>query len=372
MPPQPKGYVNFPQTQTPIDAPALFGMEVRDSNFVGSSEIGIGVGAQPDFAVTQAGGGSLTVNIGPSTGVLQRGYLPGDSNGGTERWDYLGAQLSATATAADVTNPRIDIVTLAPNANPDLGVPQVFIVKGTPTASATLGNRLGAPAVPAGRIILADLLIPANATSILTAQIGDRRAYPYAGVNPSVFTAIDQIIPESTGGIQQVATGIAVGTNDNRCAAMLVWLPRRILAARIRWKYRQGTTNTNSNYQWFILDASGRPIANTALTAFTGGASAGVGPNVPLVAAIQMEAGAYWIGFQAAAMVASSSVFYQGYQGVQNGAAIPGVAAPNMYAFAAGNLLGNAGFNIGNGMTDAFTVTADTAATPVPACSIGA
>lgn len=372
MPISPKVYVNYPQTSTPIDAPALLGLEYRVGNFVGSSEIGVGVGAAPDFQVTQAGGGSLTVNVGVSTGVLQRGYLPGDANGGTERWDYAGAQLTATAAAADPTNPRIDIVTLAPNPNADLAVPQVFIVKGTATTGATLGNRLGAPAVPAGRIILADLLVGAAATTILTAQIQDRRGYPFAGVNPSVFSVADQVIPESTGGIQSIVTGVVAGTSDNRSAAMLCWIPRRILAARIRWKYRQGATAATSNYQWFILDASGRPIANTAATAFAGAASNGIGPNIPLAAAIELEAGAYWIGFQVATMGASSSVLYQGYQGVQNGVAIPGVAAPNMYAFAAGNVISGAGFNLGNGMNDAYTQTTDLAALSVPACSIGA
>lgn len=373
MPPTPKPYVNFPAISTPLDAPALLGLEYRTSNYVGSSEIGLGVGGFSDFQVTQAGGGSLTVNVGPSTGVLQRGFLPGDANGGTERWDYLGAQLSATASAADPTNPRIDIVTLAPNANPDLATPQVLIVKGTATAGATLVNRNGAPAVPAGRIILADLLVGAGATTILTAQISDRRAFPFAGVNPAPFGGgTDTVIPESTGGIPQVTTGIVQGTTDNRAAAMLVWIPRRILAQRVRWRYRQGTTPATSNYQWILYDASGRIIAATALTAFTGLASNGATPNVSFVGGpFQLEAGEYYLGFQAAAMGAGASVTYLGYNGGQNGAALPGAAAPNMYGAAAGNPLGGASTRLQDALSDTYAGTTDSAAIPVPACALG-
>lgn len=370
MPPQPLPWVDFPSTSTPTNAAALTGMEVRTSNYVGSSEIGTGVGAVPDFQVLQSGGGSLQVLVGVSTGAIQRAYLPGDSNGGTNRVEYAGAQLTVTASAADPTNPRIDLVVLGPASSQNSSIPVPRVVKGTATVGATLANRTGAPAVPAGAILLADILVGAAATTILTAQIQDRRGYPFAGVNPAVFSANDQVVPESTGGVQLVTTGVVQGTNDLRVAAMLVWLPRRTLVGRIRWRYRQGPTAAASNFQWFIMDASGRLLAQTALAAFSGTTGLGIQANQTFIP-VQMEAGAYWLAFQVATMGAGASVNYQGYQGVQNGVAVPGVAAPNMFAFAAGNPLGAATATIGNSLADAFNVTADTAAVPVPVCSLG-
>lgn len=376
MPPVPKPWTNFPAIVTQIDAQALTGFEYRVGNYVGSSGIGTGVAGYTDFQVLQAGGGSLTVNVGPATGGIQSAFLPGDANGGTERWDYAGPQLVATAAAADPTNPRIDLVTLAPNANPDLATPQVLIVKGTPTAGATLQTRTGAPAVPAGRILLGDLLVAAGATTILTAQIGDRRAFPLAGVNPGPFSTngADIVVPENIGGLPMVTTGIVAGTNDNRASAMLVWLPRRILANRIRWRYRQGTTAATSNYQWVLFDASGRLILASALTAFAGLASAGVPANVPFVSGpVQLEAGAYYLGFQVAALTASSAPTYLGFNGAQVSAALPGVCAPNMFAIGSpGTILGAANTRMQDALGDAYNLTADGPAVPIPACAIGA
>lgn len=370
MPPQPLPWVDFPATSTPANAAALTGLETRTSNYVGSSEIGTGVGAAPDFQVLQSGGGSLQILVGVATGALQRAFLPGDSNGGTNRVEYAGVQMTATATASDPTNPRIDSVVLSPPASQNSSVPLARIVKGTATGGATLANRTGAPAVPAGSILLADILVAAGATTILTAQIADRRAYPFAGVNPSVFSVVDQVVPESTGGLQAVATGVTQGTNDLRAAAMFVWLPRRIFAGRLRWHYRQGATAAVANYQWFIFDASGRLLLLSALTAFTSTAGLGVSANLSF-SPLQLEAGGYWLGFQVATLGAGASVNYQGFQGVQNGVAIPGVAAPNLYGFAAGNPFGAATATVGNSLADAFGVTTDTAALPVPTCSIG-
>lgn len=371
MPYVPYPWVNTPAVTTQIDAAALIGLESRAANYVGSAEIGTGVGGYEDFRVKQTGGGAMTVDVGLA-GTLMRGFLPVDSNGGTQRYEYSGAQLQGTVTAADVTNPRIDFVTLAPPSSQNSIVPQVLVVKGTATAGATLANLNGAPALPPSRILLAVVLVPANATQILTAQIQDRRGFPFSGVTPPVFTGADIVVPEVSSALMQTVTGISQGVNDNHASAMLVWLPRRILAGRIRWKYRNGTAPT-SNYQWIIYDASGRQVAATALTAFTGAGGAIVAPNVALAAAVQLEAGNYWLAFQAATMGAGASVTFVGYNGAPNGVTQAGVMSPNVFATAAANPLGTASVTIASAMTDAYALTVDTSSTlPVPACSIGA
>lgn len=369
MPPTPKSWNNFPSTSTQIDATSLTGLEYRASNYVGAQEIGTGVGGMLDFQVTQSAGG-LVVNVGPATGVIQRCFLPGDGNGGTQRYDYGGAQLTATAPAADPTNPRVDLVTIAPPANVDAATPQVILVQGTPTVGATLANRNGAPVVPPGRIAVAYLLIPANATSILTIQIRDARGFPIQGVSSALFSAVDQVIPVPADGIQDGVYTATAGTNDNRTGMMLVWVPRRILAARIRWKYRNGATPATSTYRWGLASASGRVIALTASIALGGSASAGRAQSDPFATPVQIEAGAYWLAFQLDTMTASSSFTFYGYNGQQT-SATPGVPGPNLYGFS--NTVSFLGSNPElNPATDSFGSTADTVTIAVPSAVIGA
>lgn len=352
MPYAPKGWTNFPSVVTQIDAGALTGMESRAANYVGAQEIGPGVAAQPDFVVTQAGGGSMTVNVG-SVGLLMRASIPLDANGGTQRYEYSGAQLTGLVTAANATNPRIDIVTLAPPASPDSIVPQVIVIAGTPTAGAALFNRTGAPALPPGRILLADILVPANATQILTAQIRDRRAYFMPSVPTGILSAIDTVTPEPSPGISTGLQTITAGSTDNRSAAILMWLPRRILAARIRWSYKQGATPAATVYNWFLGDASGRFVGLTANQNFTGGANSLQARNEALTAPVQLEAGALWVVFVLASMTASSTVTFNGATLGQASAAGGNVAGPNIGAVISGSGVGNASI-IDAGMVDAI------------------
>lgn len=369
MPNTSKGWVNYPSPLTQLDAPALIGLEGRVANYVGAQEIGPGVAAQTDFLVAQAGGGSMIVNVG-GAGVLQRAVISLDSNGGTERYEYSGAQLTGTVTTANGTNPRIDLVTLAPSANVDSQVPQVLIIAGTPTAGATLGNRNGAAALPPGRILLADILVAAGATSILTAAIRDRRPFFMPSVASSLFTQVDQVAVEPNPGLVTGLATIQPGVNDGRAGAVLCWLPRRILAARLRWQYSQGAVATTTNYQFWLYDASGRYLANTATTAFTGAANSIQARNEALSASVQMEAGLFWLAWEIATMTASSSLRYSGtFCGAPQNTQ-PGVSAPNIAAYNA-----NPTALVNTSMQDAPMIDAIAAllnAPPVPAVLIGA
>lgn len=73
------------------------------------------------------------------------------------------AQQDLTHGAADVTNARIDLISV------DYGTGVAAITAGTPAATPV------APAVPAGRVPLAQVNIPAGDTAITNNQITDKR-----------------------------------------------------------------------------------------------------------------------------------------------------------------------------------------------------
>jgi hypothetical protein len=85
---------------------------------------------------------------------------------------YNDATAVATITAADLTNPRIDLVCVTvrdafySGANNDV---IINVVAGTPASSPTV------PATPANSIALATVAVAANASTIVTANITDVR-----------------------------------------------------------------------------------------------------------------------------------------------------------------------------------------------------
>lgn len=86
-----------------------------------------------------------------------------------------GAKLSvaagtATVGAADVTNPRIDIVAVDTSA-----AGAYVVIAGTATAGANLTNRLGMAALPANRVALAAILVPNGATTLNQNNVLDIR-----------------------------------------------------------------------------------------------------------------------------------------------------------------------------------------------------
>jgi hypothetical protein len=85
---------------------------------------------------------------------------------------------SGTFSAANATNPRVDLLTVDA-----AGVLQ--IVTGTAAATPTI------PTIPAARVALARIDIPANATTITTGQIVDKRVFLLgATVSPESYGAV--------------------------------------------------------------------------------------------------------------------------------------------------------------------------------------
>lgn len=80
-----------------------------------------------------------------------------------------GAAGTATVGAADATNPRIDTVVV------DTTSGAFSVIAGTATQGASLFNLQGKGTVPANRIVLAYVLVPATATNLTAASLADAR-----------------------------------------------------------------------------------------------------------------------------------------------------------------------------------------------------
>jgi hypothetical protein len=141
-----------------------------------------GIVQSGDLAVTQQSSPNMTIAVGAG-----RIWVPGTSlatvNPGGGAYYPQGlyytendAAVTLAISAANVTNPRIDMVICqiqdtAYGAGTNLA--QLAVVTGTATAGATLANLSGVGALPASSLVLANVLVPANASTIVTADIAN-------------------------------------------------------------------------------------------------------------------------------------------------------------------------------------------------------
>lgn len=107
---------------------------------------------------------------------------------------YNDSLLSLAIAAANATNPRIDIVIAAVNTNTNPYTPVVQVVTGTPGASPI------APTMPAGfvGIILAQVYVAANATSIVQANVTDLRTVAALKGANGIPYAVDTSVTANT------------------------------------------------------------------------------------------------------------------------------------------------------------------------------
>lgn len=134
-----------------------------------------GVVTPGDLTVTQNGTPNMSVNVG--TGQI---WVPGTST--SSQGPYYGrngASVNVAIAAANATNPRIDTIAVQVE-DPEYGgsgTPMAPIsIKGTATSGANItpgsgGYLSGKAAVPASAYVVAYVLVSANATSIVTADI---------------------------------------------------------------------------------------------------------------------------------------------------------------------------------------------------------
>lgn len=131
-----------------------------------------GVVTPGDLAVTQQSSPNMSVQI--STGQI---WVPGTSTA-TQGPYYSrnGASITETISTSSPSFPRVDTVIAQVEDVAYAGANKDFksnVVMGTPTAGATLVNLTGVGAVPASSLVLAYVLVPTSATSIVTADIAN-------------------------------------------------------------------------------------------------------------------------------------------------------------------------------------------------------
>jgi hypothetical protein len=152
---------------------------------------GLTPGVWHGLEVTSAAG--MNVSVAPGSAVI-------DGEGLTTEGFYTvenDAALTVPLTAAHGTLPRIDQVYVTVTDTTDIsgsgsnsGV--IGVLTGTATAGADLVNRTGAGTLPAGRARLADLLIPAGTSTLVTSShIRDRRIMARGMVRPQTTTFVD-------------------------------------------------------------------------------------------------------------------------------------------------------------------------------------
>jgi hypothetical protein len=282
--------------------------------------VGVGVYGRGSYRVTFSAG--LTLNI--SGGIA---YIRGRTNAdqGIYRANHASTdpQLTVTLDAAHATLPRIDriILQVADNAEDSQGLnkAQVIKVTGVATSGATLDNLLGAvdpfSLSSPSCILLADVLVNANNSPALSnTNIRDRRSYAIRGTVPPLITDIDCVQLEPYPGMVRYRWRINGADHASRQSAALFWLPRRIPATHIRWRYQQdGTTavGTGQSYVFAFADASGRIFASTAATAFGGAVNTFRGEVIPFSPALPagtiIEAGPIYVFFGLTALTSTQA-----------------------------------------------------------------
>lgn len=125
-----------------------------------------------EFAVSATSPAGMTLNISPGTAWVQGAYA-------TTQGAYTvvnDSTFSVTVTTSS-SNPRIDLVILEVLDSVYQGssnLAQVRVIAGNPATTPTV------PTATGSYIALAQILVPANATSIITANITDLR--PFGGL----------------------------------------------------------------------------------------------------------------------------------------------------------------------------------------------
>lgn len=271
--------------------------------------IGIGTLGFNDYAVT-ASGSNLTLTVGSG-----RANVRGAATGQGVYHIYNDGPVNVTCNAADSTNPRIDQIILrvydsaAPANNAQDGA-TLEILAGSPTAGATLDNRLGAQSTTSiSCIVLADILVSANATTLTTSNVRHRNQVITSGLTTKVEQAdtdLVSLVPKSTAPF--TATSF---TQENRTfVAMQFNLPCRVTAPKFRWGYVTGSTSLPGGFPNFgMYDSSGRLLATANIALFNGAVNTSVRREASFtLGATTYEAGNYWFVYGTGVSALSSLV----------------------------------------------------------------
>jgi hypothetical protein len=142
-----------------------------------------GLVASTDMQVTAGSGMQVLVGTGEA-------WIAGTSV--STQGGYLGRVTSSTAlaiSASSESNPRIDTIIAQVKDQAVAGGVDSFsvsVVTGTAESGATLANKKGAGAVPASSLVLAYVLVPAKAVSIISADLENVATRATFGLAPQL------------------------------------------------------------------------------------------------------------------------------------------------------------------------------------------
>ena len=311
------------QVNGPVDflqSGSYSAQDVRKS--MSNNQVGPGVISYDSFRVSLAS--SLTLNINPGIAYVRQ---PADGTLYRVTQDNSAAQLTLAAGGA---NPRVDQIILriydAAVTSGSGFTATIETIDGTATSGATLDNRSGAPDPQTALINdkayipLADVLVPAGASSISGSNIRNRRPVGAIGMVPPLGVAgtgsVDMVQFEPSPGLVTQRAQILGSDHAGRQSAALMWLPRRIPATRIRWRYWQDNTTaiaSSNNWNLAVVDASGRLISAVGSTAFAGtaGTAQEVVATLPApYSGYYYEVGEYYIWYGISSGVGASQACY--------------------------------------------------------------
>jgi len=350
---------------------------------------GPGVADYESWRVMQRqAGANLSVDIGKTAVGLMQGWVRGGIRDGQGLYrctnedytvpttnTYLSQINEAGFAATDVTNPRIDRIILEVLDQQHSGASNVLqtrVVTGVATGGATLDNLTGAAAVPAGAILLADVLVGPTGSNpnALTANIRDRRPFPLM-FSGSAIPAKDEVtfIPL----VAPLVAAISPTAFDASQQAVMMYLPRKIVGAtRINWSYQQGATVASTFYNIGVYDASMRLVNGSGAVAFAGTASQRVAASIT-IGATTFEPGMYWVAFGINAMTAASNVFYSGSGWMSSNATGPLALGQVWGAAAGGATMSGTDLRAAGGWADQFATgaTVNRAGVPIITLSVG-
>lgn len=152
---------------------------------------GHGVVGAGDMAVTQLGTPAMKVNVAAGAAIVRAGGARVKGVYPT----YNDATVEVTIAASDATNPRIDLIILhTPDTNygDASNVPVFVAVAGTPAASPAVPSLSSYP----NCLVLAQIAVAAGATSIVTANITDKRTYA-AALGGTLYAPLTALLPAS-------------------------------------------------------------------------------------------------------------------------------------------------------------------------------
>lgn len=145
-----------------------------------------GVIGASDYLVTQNGVANMSVNVaGGAPGSGGGIWVPGTTSAGIQGlyYGYNDATVNLAIAASNPTNPRIDVPIAQVQDAAYAGAISSFqlaVVTGTPAASPV------APSLPASSYGLANVAVAALATTVVSANITDRRSQAAVGMSTNV------------------------------------------------------------------------------------------------------------------------------------------------------------------------------------------